>query len=68
MGSSKWENWSDETWTNLNVGTGDPWAGQDRLRLSDCEWEYRDKSVVRENWGLDPPIGSTSEETFWPMF
>ena len=39
---------------------GDPWAGQERLRLSD--WAKVDPmivSVLMENLGFDPPIGST---------
>ena len=45
--------------TNRNVGMGDPWAGQDRLRLSDCAWEDPIiVSVLIENLGFDPPMGS----------
>ena len=39
---------------------GDPWAGQDKLKLSDLAWEYLVKSEVIENFGFDPPMGSTN--------
>ena len=39
---------------------GDPWAGQDKLKLSDLAWEYRIPSVLMENFGFDPPMGSTN--------
>ena len=44
--------------TNRNVGMGDPWAGQDRLRLSDLAWVNDWESELIENFGFDPPIGS----------
>ena len=48
--------------TNRNVGMGDPWAGQDRLRLSDWAWEDPIiVSVLMENLGFDPPMGSTKQ-------
>ena len=48
--------------TNRNVGMGDPWAGQDRLRLSDWAWEDPIiVSVLMENLGFDPPMGSKKQ-------
>ena len=41
---------------------GEPWAGQDRLRLFDWAWEDPIiVSVLMENLGFDPPMGSTKQ-------
>ena len=50
--------------TDLNDGTGDPCAGQERLN-----GRAKDSSTVElfsfpENFGMDPPTGSAKSESF----
>ena len=44
--------------SNLNDGTGDPWAGHDKLNTSACLILIRFNTALPENFGTDPPIGS----------
>lgn len=44
---------------NLNAGTGDPCAGQPRLKGLLSSRSTADSLVSTENLGADPPIGST---------
>ena len=44
--------------TDLNEGSGEPWAGHNKLReLADSLVNVK-VSVLSENLGLAPPIGS----------
>lgn len=47
---------------NLNVGNGDPWAGQSKARLVEMVSENPWKSDFWENFGFAPPMGSICEE------
>ena len=47
--------------SNLNAGTGKAWAGQ---VIESCEFDSLviiSPSVVNENFGFAPPIGSTQK-------
>ena len=44
--------------TNLNAGTGNPWAGQLRLSGEEASLTKMRPLVSRENFGLAPPMGS----------
>ena len=44
--------------TNLNIGVGNPWAGQVRVIMVSFLFETLKPSVLTLNLGNDPPIGS----------
>ena len=51
------------TFTNLNVGIGEPWTGQ--LKLSDIDVLTVTTGGIRlDNLGADPPMGSGITATF----
>ena len=43
---------------NLEEGTGDPWAGHDRLNADDEDLMTPEEARSVENFGADPPTGS----------
>ena len=47
--------------TDLKEGTGDPWAGQERLKGSVADFSRVELLDSAENFGADPPTGSARE-------
>ena len=45
--------------TNLKLGTGDPWAGHESAKESEFSLRRFDIVLSAENFGADPPIGSS---------
>ena len=54
--------WNENTeHTDLKEGTGDPWAGQERLKGSVAAFSRVELLDSPENFGADPPTGSARE-------
>lgn len=59
IGSEIWPRKGLIFWTDLNDGTGDPWAGQRRARLESNFFLNEEDSRMEGNLGFADPIGST---------